>query len=139
MAAVTAGSVAGAEPKSLTPSSRVCSCSCLQPAITPDLLAALQLSAHPSVAGTAYAYVFAELVGAAVWQRHLAGDPLAVAGGAAVRRQLLQPSAAVPTQQVVEALLGAGSMRAVVSEAGEVVGWIPRLEHAAYQDIALWG
>lgn len=120
--------------------------------------------------GDMYCYVFADLVAAALWRRYLAADPLDPVAWQALRTGLFEGQVATSagdgggsdTVQVVEGLLGAGSMRHVrvdslsatakqqvvdkqlaggggVEGVALVSGGVPNLEHACFQDIDLWG
>lgn len=93
----------------------------------------------------------------------LQADPLDPAAGLALRRLLFEAPATVGTVRVVEQLLGQESLMQLKIEANEttssssgssssggnrtqadsirgfVQGWVPNLEHPAFQDIDLWG
>ncbi|KAG2444633.1 hypothetical protein HXX76_001377 [Chlamydomonas incerta] len=109
-------------------------------------------------AGAMYAYPMAQMVSAAVWERHFSDgldSARAARGGRLLRRSLLARGEAGSAAAALEDLLGAGSVRRVAAggdagggagggreeregeegEEGQGSGVVPDLAHEAFQDI----
>lgn len=97
------------------------------------------------LSGQLYAYIFAEIISAAIWAKYLEADPLEPYAGLLIRRALFEASSTKHITASVQELLGTGCLRRVMlsevqsTDSAHVLGWIPNLEHTAYQDIDLWG
>lgn len=93
--------------------------------------------------GDMYCYICADLLAAALWGRFLDKDPLDPAAWEVLRRGLFEAGSGVPAQDVVQGLLGPGSMQQTSVQLGlkgqVATGWVPNLEHPCFHDVDLWG
>jgi hypothetical protein len=84
--------------------------------------------------GQMYGYIFAQLAAAAVWERHLAADPLDPNAGRELRSRLLALGSSRRSSEIVQGLLGPGSVREVAAGC-----FLLDLQDAAFQDLQLFG